>query len=249
MDNDNKYTQSGDPSNAIFDNAKASIRPDFDNAAKEASANTLRDAENESTSRQSGAKSANSSGGNISSAKEAEETSGNAQGFTNRVAGRNESKTTKGKTKGAKKGPIVAIILSLFGFGGLMSASQAFMPFSLISQFQEHFDSIGTSQNRRSNYFLKHQLDRGLVKDPINAKVFSKDKFKISDRQRKKLARQNIEVNDKYEIGGKKRTVMEFTDAKGNKSIVVAYKSLADADNGIFYFKDLYDADSNFRNS
>ena len=42
---------------------------------------------------------------------------------------------------------------------------------------------------------------------------------------------------------------MEYTDAKGNKSIVVADKSLADADNGIFYFKDLYDADSNFRNS
>lgn len=250
MDNDNKYTQSGDPSNAIFDNAKASIRPDFDNAAKEASANTLRDAENESTSRQSGAKSANSSGGNISSAKEAEESSNNPNGFANKVTGQNgPTKTTKGKAKGRNKGPIIAIIVSLFGMGGLMSASQAFMPFSLISQFQEHFDSIGTSQNRRSNYFLKHQLDRGLVKDPINAKVFSKDKFKISDRQRKKLARQNIEVNDEYEIGGKKRTVMEYTDAKGNKSIVVADKSLADADNGIFYFKDLYDADSNFRNS
>ena len=249
MDNDNKYTQSGDPSNAIFDNAKASIRPDFDNAAKEASANTLRDAENESTSRQSGAKSANSSGGNISSAKEAEETSGNARGFTNRVAGRNESKTTKGKTKGAKKGPIVAIILSLFGFGGLMSASQAFMPFSLISQFQEHFDSIGTSQNRRSNYFLKHQLDNGLVKDPINARIFGKDKFKISKRQRQKLARQNIEVNDDYEIGGKKRTVMEFTDSKGRKSIIVADKSLADANSGIHYFKDFSDANVEFRNS
>ena len=155
MDNDNKYTQSGDPSNAIFDNAKASIRPDFDSAAKEASADMLRDAENESTSRQSGAKSANSSGGNISSAKKAEESSNNPNGFANKVTGQNgPTKTTKGKAKGRKKGPIIAIIISLFGMGGLMSASQSFMPFSLISQFQEHFDSIGTSQNRRSNYFL-----------------------------------------------------------------------------------------------
>lgn len=249
MDDDERYTQSGDPSSAIFDDSKASIRPDFI-GTKEASTNSLRNAEENFAIQSSGAKSANSSGGNISSTKKAEENSNNPNGFANKVTGQNgPTKTTKGKAKGRNKGPIIAIIISLFGMGGLMSASQAFMPFSLISQFQEHFDSIGTSQNRRSNYFLKHQLDHGLVKDPINAKIFSKDKFKISDRQRKKLARQNIEVNDEYEIGGKKRTVMEYTDAKGNKSIVVADKSLADADNGIFYFKDLYDADSNFRNS
>ena len=135
MDDDERYTQSGDPSSVIFDDSKASIRPDFI-GAKEASTNSLRNAEENFAIQSSGAKSANSSGGNISSAKKAEESSNNPNGFANKVTGQNgPTKTTKGKAKGRNKGPIIAIIVSLFGMGGLMSASQAFMPFSLISQF------------------------------------------------------------------------------------------------------------------
>lgn len=250
MNDEERYTKSGDPNSAVFDDAKASIRPDF-SGTKEASASSLRDAEEKSVNQSSSTNSTNSTSGSISSAKKAEEESGNTNGFANNVSGKTNGKgglkATKEKAKKRKAGPLIAIILSLFGFGGLMSVSQAFMPFSLISQFQEHFDSIGTSQNRRSNYFLKHQFDNGLAKDPINARVFGKDKFKISKRQRQKLARQNIEVIDDYDIGGKKRTVMEFTNSKGQKSIVVADKSLADANSGVHYFKDFFDSDVEFR--
>ena len=97
MDDDERYTQSGDPSSAIFDDSKASIRPDFI-GAKEASADSLRNAEENFAIQSSGAKSANSSGGNISSAKKAEESSNNPNGFANKVTGQNgPTKTTKGK--------------------------------------------------------------------------------------------------------------------------------------------------------
>lgn len=137
-----------------------------------------------------------------------------------------------------KSGPITAIILSIFGFGGMMLGVQAFQPFAIVENLRESFNSMHISTERRSTKLLKRMLNSEGVKSPVKGSIFSGSKFKISKKQRTKLAEQGIEVVDDYDVGGKKQTVLIMDDGSGNKTVITA-------DN----FEATYRSDSEFRSA
>ncbi|MBR2725846.1 hypothetical protein IKE87_01070 [Candidatus Saccharibacteria bacterium] len=116
----------------------------------------------------------------------------------------NSKQKITGKSKGGKKkvGPFVAIILSIFGFGGVMFGAQMFQPFSLVANFMQAFNSMHISANARSSYWVRWQLggvDAG-VKNPVKGSIFGEAKFKITDSQKVNLAKQGIEYDDSARI-------------------------------------------------
>ena len=129
-------------------------------------------------------------------------------------------------------GPIIAIILSFFGIGGSLLGTQVFMPFSLVAQFEETFNSMHTSADLRSAVFFRKQMETGRVKRPIKGNKIFGYKFTISDKQKQRLAEQGIEFDENYE--GKK--VLKYTDSNGDLKIVTAdnFKSIYSSDIGFF---------------
>ena len=143
-----------------------------------------------------------------------------------------------------KAGPVLIILMSLFTFGGGMFFGQMAMPFSLISQFQEQFDSIRASQNLRSKNFLRWQTVRDTnVKDCIRAHYFKPDEFKVSAKQKSKLEKSHIT----FETDSNGVTVMRHVKGNGEVQIIVADKSLAT--DGKIYFEDAFDSDTEFRSN
>ena len=167
--------------------------------------------------------------------------------FKNAVKGVKDLKMGKraeAKKSFKKAGPLVTIIALLLGSALSSFWAQLSMPFSLVSQFQEIFDSISVSQNMRSKNFLKWQTVKGdTVKDCIKGHYFKDDEFKVSTRQKNKLAKSGIT----FETDSDGITVMKHTRSNGVTQTVVADK--AQAKNGRIFFEDAFDNDVEFRNS
>lgn len=167
--------------------------------------------------------------------------------FKNAVQGIKDIKSGKigkGKGKLKKAGPLMAILALCLGFGGASFFGQMAMPFSLISQFQENFDSISVSQNTRSKSFLRFQtgkIEDG-VKDCIKAHYFKADEFRVSKRQKAKLAKSGITFEDEGGI-----TVMKYKRANGTTQTIVADPK--HAGNGKVSFDDAWNNDVEFHNS
>ena len=144
----------------------------------------------------------------------------------NSVKGKLPSSNSKGTGKGKgffkKGGPVAAILGLMLGAGALIGGSQALMPFSLLSQFQETFDTINVSTSRRSDVMLRKQLAKDDVKDPIRKKYFGfgDNKFKVSSKQKSKLKKQGIYIDDDF--GGTGKTAMLFDDGSGKLKVVAA---------------------------
>ncbi|MDD5903836.1 MAG: hypothetical protein PUC64_02550 [Clostridium sp.] len=182
-----------------------------------------------------------------------------ARDFINSVSG---GKNLTGKDKGKKKGffkvggPIMAIMMTLGGYGGASFFGQMAMPISLISQFQGNFDSIGTSsftRNQRITKWMMHPDTREVSSEANkfvkqHSKIYqfftgdSGEKyFKITDRQKTKLSKHNIEVVDDDSVG----QIMRYTAPDGRVTDVVADPSKATG--GRVLIDDFYDNDVNFR--
>lgn len=133
-------------------------------------------------------------------------------------------KNRKGKGKGffKKKGAVGFLIALFVGVGGVMVGSQSMMPFSLLAQFQETFDSIKVSNEVRSKTMWTKQLNSDEIKDPIKQKYFGfgGNKFKISSRQKSKLKKQGIYIDDDF--GGTGRKAMLFDDGSGKLKVIAA---------------------------
>jgi len=171
--------------------------------------------------------------GGADQAKSAEQNQSYNPRFTGK--GLPGAKKDKGKDKGKgkgflkKKGPLITIMTLLIGGGGMMAGVQSLMPFSLIAQFQEAFDTIKTISELRTDIFTKLQLspDTRYIKDPIRASMFGKLKFEIKGRQAIKLAKQGIEVDKNFtytDKNGKTKTatVFKFDDGSGFEPIIIA---------------------------
>lgn len=172
-------------------------------------------------------------GGSIMGQREQEQ-----GGFQNNVTGKTAEAAkafAKGDMKGlAKKGgPVGLIIAALCCFGGFSMMGQAAMPFSLISQFQGNFDSIGTSNHMRNRRMLKIQMDDSNVKSCKKATIFGKEKFKVSSRQKKKLAKSGITMD---KVNGV--TVMKYNDVDGVPRTVTASQ-----------FDEVYKTDAKFHDA
>ena len=167
--------------------------------------------------------------------------------FNNAVRGLKDIKegnVVGGGKRLRKAGPLATvaaiIVISIAGsFMGQMS-----LPFSFISQIRESFDSISMSQGIRSKVFLRYQTtNKRNVKGCIKAHYFRPDEFKVSSKQKKKLAAHGIT----FEEDADGVTVMKHTAPDGTMRTIVADEKLATGDR--ISFDSLYDSEPSFRNS
>ena len=154
----------------------------------------------------------------VAGAKSAEEDSG---GF---YSGSGNESDGKPKATGfwgiAKKGgPVYVIAFLVFVLGSFFLGGQALQPFSLVSEFQEVFNSMHISAEARSERFFRYQMSKRTTKSPYN--IFGTD-FKISEKQKKELKKYGIDYDEEYEIDGKKTKAMIYTDTDGEKKVVTA---------------------------
>lgn len=176
-----------------------------------------------------------------------------AGGFKNSVKGINAltaAKAGRAFIKGEhryKRGiPLVVVIASLITFGGGGFFGQMAMPFSLISQFQEQFDSISVSQNMRSKNFLRWQLGKGNIKDCIKAHYFKADEFKVSAKQKSKLANAGITFDTDPDGVPVMRHMMEVN---GEMKVLTVVADASQVTDGRVSFEDAFNNDTSFRNS
>ena len=165
----------------------------------------------------------------ISSAKKAE--SINPINFTGKgISKKLASKKSKGKGSFKNKGTIGFIFALFIGVSIAITNSQLLMPFSLLSQFRETFDSIKVSKEVRSKTIWTKQLENENITNPLHKKYFGfgGEKFKVRTRQKNKLKNQGIYVDEDFANTG--RTAMLFDDGSGKLRIIAAQ----DADIDIF---------------
>lgn len=180
--------------------------------------------------------------------------------FKNMVSGKGKRKDKRGRFI-RTLGPILMATFGIGGFGALSFFGQAAMPFSLISQFQGKFDSIGTTTKVRTNKFLKYQSNpdtrTGLsddVKDFVSShsKIYrawtgnDNDYFKISTRQKKKLAQAGITVETDGATG---QSVLKYTGSDNVELTIVPDASMADTGSNRFFIDDIYESNPEFRSS
>lgn len=240
--NGNQYVHANSTDDGVFDAGEVGDKHYHDTfdrnegaAKKRNAARSLLDAESGSLNKNGQApnSTAKNLGDSILGQRQQEES-----GFQNNVMGKSAKiakSAAKGDIKGLikKGGPVGIIIAMLLLFGGGSMLGQAAMPFSLISQFQGNFDSIGTSNQLRSRRMLKIQMDDGNVKDCRKSTIFGKEKFKVTSRQKKKLAKAGITLD---KVNGV--TVMKYDDIDGITHTVTA----ADFDN-------VYETDTKFHDA
>ncbi len=164
--------------------------------------------------------------------------------YRNAVKGVKEIQSGKvGKGFGTlKKGGPVFIILGILAlFGGASFLGQMSMPFSLMAQLQDKFDSITVSNTMRYKSFFRFQTtNNGNNYNLVRVGFFSPAKFKITARQKMKL-----------EKGGK----IQVIDDVGNGRQGLLYEGKvvvadpADATNGRIALDDIYESDVGFRNA
>jgi len=156
---------------------------------------------------------------------------GDDAGFVNNVSSRDngdQGETKKGFGLLRAKSSIIAILMTLMGGGAFIVGSQSMMPFSLLEQLRTKFDSITTSMNLRTNTLFIRQLNKGNITNPLARKYFGLggETYKVSNKQKQKLAAQGIDVED-MEIDGKKMTVMLFDDGSGGRKVIAADEASA----------------------
>ena len=147
--------------------------------------------------------------------------------FTNKVVGAalpgsKVSATLKGKgKKKGKKGPItiLLLVLSLLGVG--IFGGQALMPFSIVGNLIDNFNSINTVMNRRGTNLMRVMIDTNRVKNPVKGAIFGYDKFKVRGRQAERLNKQGIQLVEAPDTNGRVRTVMEFSPPDGSAKMTI----------------------------
>ena len=231
---------------------------------RQASAESLRDGEKQSMTNE---KKADANTGGLSGARQSENNiaskTTNPGGFSSNVMGRKDDKKGRGKFSFnnimRKMMPAIIAGSGIAGYGALSFMGQMAMPFSLVSQFQGNFDSIGASSRLRSSMFIKYQANpssrTGLssdVKDFVNQhskmyKVFTgndNDYFKISERQKKKFAKAGITVETDDSTG---QSVLKFKQSNGVEMTVVPDESMTG--DGRVYIGDYFQNNDEFHNA
>jgi len=219
--------------------------PDAESPVNDAS-HKLKDADDAATENTVGNNAPNETKAQAKTAEDSSRISSNVKG--RRKNGKGEDEGGKKKKTGFKKyGPIGALVGLVFGGGGMLFGIPALLPFDMLNQFSNAFDSLKTVKELRSNAFIRFQLDPDRIKNPVRATVFGTNKFKVSSKQESKLRAQGIDVEE-MQIGGKKTTVMKFNDGSGDPKIIVADAKTQSKLEGSIAFKDAYNDIDNFRN-
>lgn len=244
---DDSANKNGDKPNNF---SASGIKPNF---LKNKNNNEDRDsARDDLASREAGSSNGVMDGTDTSNIEKVEKSGG----IKNSVVGRSNKNKGKGKGKGKvffkSKGALGLIIGLIFGCGGLMIGSQAMMPFSLVAQFSDVYDSMKISSSLRTRKFFNWQMDERNVKNPKKTKLFGPDTFKISKKQQSKLAARGIEYDDDFEGTGVR--VLKYNVDGDNPKIIVAdsraTSKLGDVGGAeVMDFDTIYKTDADFRTS
>lgn len=134
--------------------------------------------------------------------------------------------------RGMRRAALPAALISLaliFGGGGLILLSQASLPFSLISVVTNDLDFMDTVTNLRSRTTFVQQLRRGM----------------LSEKQKKKLKKQGIEVEDNEDGSSS----LVYKDLKGEKKTVTADSFNTDYDNNADFHRIYYEGSKTWNSS
>lgn len=140
-----------------------------------------------------------------------------------RGKGREANEVNPGAMKKKRRfGPAALIIMALFGAGGVAFMGTSLGPFALVGNALDQFNVMRTAMNRRSTYFMRFQMDETLNTSLTNRRfgIFSAEKFKISNKMQKKLAKQSIEYKEDPDT--KARYLVYTNQDTGEVSAVVA---------------------------
>ncbi len=256
MDNGGTGKKLFDPVSEALEDIKSGARPSF--AKKQnRSAKNIGAAKGLKSAEDFASASTNQEKDGLNAVREKESQAG---GLYSGSGKKNDSKNGEKKKILRRAGPIGSILALVFGVGIFMGGGQVLMPFSLISQFQETFNSMHVSAGTRSNALIRYQMDHSLVKDPIKSKIFSENTFKITNSQASKLAANGIEYDDNFDGNGTR--VLKYDDGSGEIKIIAADDAaaarLTEMDlsrfntDGVKYntdatsFKNIYESDSGF---
>ena len=217
---------------------------DRDNSRREAGASSLRDSEKGAAKGFRNNVTGDGAEGARKSEADVESKTVGKGGFFNSVEGLGSTASSvRSKSLTKRLLPIILAACGIGGFGAMSFFGQMAMPFSLIAQFQGNFDSIGTSNGYRVGKFTQWQMDTESrrVKDCVKSRIFGADKFKISKKQRAKLAATGITVDDSGSF-----TVMKYTNPEGVEFTVVPDSRQATGGTTLA-FSDMYENNQDFR--
>ena len=135
---------------------------------------------------------------------------------------KSNNKISKAKGFLKNKGAFGFIIALFIVVAIVITNSQTIMPFSLLAQFRETFDSIKVSNEVRTKTMWTKQLEEENLKNPLHKKYFGfgGDTFKVRSRQKSKLKTQGIYVDEDFAGTGK--SAMLFDDGSGKLKIIAA---------------------------
>ena len=153
-------------------------------------------------------------------AKSLEDRAGAAINYLSKKSGKvgTAAKAAKLALKLKKMAPALVILVALVIVGGIIFASQSLMPFALVNQLIEKFNSVTVSPAERSNAFLNMQLSSGRGSSSYGETVYDGDEFKLTDYEKKALASAGIDYTEADD--GTKSLV--YTDSAGKKVSVVS---------------------------
>ncbi|MBQ8156785.1 hypothetical protein IJ102_00070 [Candidatus Saccharibacteria bacterium] len=163
---------------------------------------------------------------------------GAAANFISKVSGRDsrqKSKLTGGLVK--KAAPFLAVVLGIGGFAGLSVSSQMSLPIALAEQVIRNHDHMSVENQLIGKNFMRMQMNprtrtvqangaahnylrqHGAIYAAFTGDTTSKY-FKMTDYQREKLARHNIELVDLSDGSGQQYMRYTQFDADGNVASV-----------------------------
>ncbi len=138
-----------------------------------------------------------------------------------RVKGATKAVKVLGKVK--KLAPALVVLLVIVGFAIFVASVQSLMPFALVNQLMDNFNSVAVSPAERSNEFLNMQLAAGRGESTYGETVYDGDEFGLSDYQKTALAGVGIEYDESDD--GTKSLV--YTNDAGEKVAVVSDTTVA----------------------
>lgn len=158
--------------------------------------------------------------GNGQNAKDAE-----SSPFTNSVTGKKDEdeKKKKKRRRGLMRmiGPS-GILISVLGVAvALVGGSQWLFPFGLVANGLDQFNVLRTSMNRRTNVFMRKQMDTNRPYTEKKWGIFGNEKFKISKSMSKKFRNNGIIYTNNADGSGLRLLYYEDEDT-GQKIAVAA---------------------------
>jgi len=147
-----------------------------------------------------------------------EKAEGLYSGIGRKVDNKNRKNKFFGKFK--KRGPIVAIVMAIFGIGGIMGMSQSFQLFSWVANINLDFGQSSAVLNRRTNFVIRRMLSS--EHDLIRTDIFGKDKYRIGNTMVGKLKANNIDVVEANGTDGKPLKMLVYNESDGTKIPIVA---------------------------